>query len=445
MAIEYRGEEILFVVEIENATGSARLLRPFNQTSGSKEITADTIDLDTKDKMGSDYGKVSESLSLEGILTEGDGTVGVFVNALREKRLVKIYEVNTRTNEAESGMYMISSFNREYSNGDFATYSLEATLNGSVARQTLEMVPGGAGYDESLDTLVKQYTALMERVATLEAGGGSPITVDGDNLVIPYRKRLHLATDAQWIAGQGHLSDLIRLQWIPRADGAGSKPAIVWCDENMDDKTAIISHDLANDKTRAPHRHLSIETTMSPTGANPNELFTRIEFPYDQDVCEIQVHSSNFTLNGNKMRVANEDGGNKEIVFSRSYSKEANLDEKRNPIYSQVYVPRMALRVGGANSTGNAGDDFQIVRYDDKGSALDTVFFIKRSSGNTGIGTNAPTKKLDINGDRMRLRTAFTPANATATGDPGEIAWDANYMYVCVAANTWKRSPLATW
>ena len=38
-----------------------------------------------------------------------------------------------------------------------------------------------------------------------------------------------------------------------------------------------------------------------------------------------------------------------------------------------------------------------------------------------------------------------TPASATATGTAGEIAWDANYIYVCTAANTWKRAALSTW
>lgn len=41
------------------------------------------------------------------------------------------------------------------------------------------------------------------------------------------------------------------------------------------------------------------------------------------------------------------------------------------------------------------------------------------------------------------LNTA--PANATATGTTGEIRIDANYIYVCVATNTWKRVAIATW
>jgi hypothetical protein len=31
---------------------------------------------------------------------------------------------------------------------------------------------------------------------------------------------------------------------------------------------------------------------------------------------------------------------------------------------------------------------------------------------------------------------------SNATGTPGQISWDANYIYVCTATNTWKRSSL---
>ena len=36
------------------------------------------------------------------------------------------------------------------------------------------------------------------------------------------------------------------------------------------------------------------------------------------------------------------------------------------------------------------------------------------------------------------------PASKTASGTVGQIAKDDNYLYVCTAANTWKRSILAT-
>lgn len=38
-----------------------------------------------------------------------------------------------------------------------------------------------------------------------------------------------------------------------------------------------------------------------------------------------------------------------------------------------------------------------------------------------------------------------TPSSASDTGVAGTIAWDASYIYVCTATNTWKRVAIATW
>lgn len=67
------------------------------------------------------------------------------------------------------------------------------------------------------------------------------------------------------------------------------------------------------------------------------------------------------------------------------------------------------------------------------------------SAGRVGIGTTAPTTLLDVNTDTVRVRTARTPASASATGATGEICWDANYIYVCTATNTWRRSAISSW
>lgn len=143
MAIEYKGEETIFVVELEGEENSI-LARPFNQTGGSMNLAADSIELSTKDKSGSDYGAVTQEVSLEGIITEGDPFIPAMKKKIRGKELVKIYEVNTRTNEAEYGMYMISAFDRDFSHGEFATYSLSGTLNGDVTEETLTEIPEGA-------------------------------------------------------------------------------------------------------------------------------------------------------------------------------------------------------------------------------------------------------------------------------------------------------------
>jgi hypothetical protein len=69
------------------------------------------------------------------------------------------------------------------------------------------------------------------------------------------------------------------------------------------------------------------------------------------------------------------------------------------------------------------------------------------SSGRVLIGTSTNTggSLLQVNDNRIRVATAKTPASATDTGAQGEICWDANYLYVCTATNTWKRAALSTW
>jgi hypothetical protein len=37
------------------------------------------------------------------------------------------------------------------------------------------------------------------------------------------------------------------------------------------------------------------------------------------------------------------------------------------------------------------------------------------------------------------------PTLATDPGTPGEIRYDADYIYICIATDTWKRAPIATW
>ena len=73
------------------------------------------------------------------------------------------------------------------------------------------------------------------------------------------------------------------------------------------------------------------------------------------------------------------------------------------------------------------------------------VMRIDGNTRNVGIGTSSPSSLLDINSDIVRLRTAKTPASATATGNAGDICWDSSYIYVCTATNTWKRTAIATW
>jgi len=59
---------------------------------------------------------------------------------------------------------------------------------------------------------------------------------------------------------------------------------------------------------------------------------------------------------------------------------------------------------------------------------------------------NSPNFLGSVTSPQYKLSALNTaPISATDTGVLGEIRYDANYMYVCVSTNTWKRSALTTW
>jgi hypothetical protein len=44
-----------------------------------------------------------------------------------------------------------------------------------------------------------------------------------------------------------------------------------------------------------------------------------------------------------------------------------------------------------------------------------------------------------------QLPITHTPISVSDTGTTGTIAWDSNFVYICTATNTWKRSALSSW
>ena len=77
-------------------------------------------------------------------------------------------------------------------------------------------------------------------------------------------------------------------------------------------------------------------------------------------------------------------------------------------------------------------------------ATLTTVDINAGNIDGTNIGASTPGagtfNALATTGDNIRIDTSQTPASSSASGTKGEIAYDTDYIYVCVATNTWKRA-----
>ena len=107
---------------------------------------------------------------------------------------------------------------------------------------------------------------------------------------------------------------------------------------------------------------------------------------------------------------------------------------------------REGLRVDGAvpEVVVNQGSD-SLVDFRVESDNNTHMLFVDGTNDKVGINTDTPGATLDINGSAIRLRTSDTPASATALGMAGEIRWDANYIYICIATDTWRRIAHSTW
>ena len=79
-----------------------------------------------------------------------------------------------------------------------------------------------------------------------------------------------------------------------------------------------------------------------------------------------------------------------------------------------------------------AGGDGQVQYYDSAAFGANTAFVYDKSLSTLRV-------------PRFRITQTQSPATPTSTGQTGEITWDAGWLYVCIAPNTWRRAGLFAW
>ena len=119
-----------------------------------------------------------------------------------------------------------------------------------------------------------------------------------------------------------------------------------------------------------------------------------------------------------------------------------------NPIAGQV------LKYDGANwvaQSDNSGNIIANVTISDTapGSPSSGDLWWESDKGRLKIYYNDTDSSQWVDASpplqQDRIATSSAPSTATSPGSAGEIRYDANYVYICVATNTWKRASLTTW
>lgn len=131
------------------------------------------------------------------------------------------------------------------------------------------------------------------------------------------------------------------------------------------------------------------------------------------------------------------------------------VDEDWTPTHHGAHLSIYGINVGGHGQ--------QIAQFGGRGpngEANENLIFYRgisfggaqRNNPALNFSTNTVrVQKADGSGDAdltaasIGVTVSHTPATAFEACDTGTISWDANFVYVCVATNTWRRSALAAW
>lgn len=145
------------------------------------------------------------------------------------------------------------------------------------------------------------------------------------------------------------------------------------------------------------------------------------------------------------------DGG---IVKTR-FSKDANFEDNVKATFGNVVTPDLEIYHDGSNSyivdTGTGSLIVRATNWNLNNSANTQNMIVAVDGGAVSL-FNAGVQKFQTSSTGVYItgQINFTalntaPASAGATGTLGEIRYTADYIYVCTATNTWKRTALSTW
>lgn len=86
----------------------------------------------------------------------------------------------------------------------------------------------------------------------------------------------------------------------------------------------------------------------------------------------------------------------------------------------------------GSSANDGTGDDLRSA-------------FIRVNENFSNIGSTGLSAANVVVTNTLGISSTNVPTLANSTGTTGQVTWDGDYLYVCIATNSWKRANLAAW
>jgi len=183
-------------------------------------------------------------------------------------------------------------------------------------------------------------------------------------------------------------------------------------------------------------------------------LFSRTEnISYTQDLVKFWDNAGTITAIGSTTWVGHRlyrfSSGN--FVIQYGQGNYANLTLAKAGVLTEPYEknPRLVNATffgwwfieSTASTTNGATADFLPYTLGIQGGSSSAIDSALLKGNNLSDLTDAATARTNLG----VVSKGSTPSSASGTGTTGQIASDTNYIYVCIATDTWKRVAIATW
>jgi hypothetical protein len=145
-----------------------------------------------------------------------------------------------------------------------------------------------------------------------------------------------------------------------------------------------------------------------------------ILFQGENNASDNDIHLATSAYNGVNV------SGNHQVAFNTSN------DQAR---YALIAGAGQSVCLNAFSSCLSYNDQTQSLQYGSQ--------FQFGDNGNMSIGGGLQASNISTGG--LRVFTSSPPQSASTQCNQGTITWDVNYTYICVEANTWKRSALSSW